>query len=244
MAIGGLPLGDEGLVAAPSGTVRDRLRPGDGIYQARIRLHGEVLDPGATTVVAYALYALLSPVQETLKRYEEGLTRVEKERVDSYAGLREAVVVIVCGSAEAVFIAGVFCPPAPGRRSGAGVKRRWERAGCEHDRSRPCRKPRPGMARRCCSRRYSRRHAIACSRIAAQVDGRFGGNAGTRHSVSPCDRVVGLRDGSTCGWIRRCLGVIATVTVTPPLLRHRYSALLRPLLRNPRVTVTRTKIHK
>jgi DNA recombination protein RmuC len=37
------------------------------------------------------LKALLNPVESTLKRYEEGLQRVEKERVDSYAGLREAV---------------------------------------------------------------------------------------------------------------------------------------------------------
>ena len=37
------------------------------------------------------LQALLQPVEATLKRYEEGLQRVEKERVDHYAGLREAV---------------------------------------------------------------------------------------------------------------------------------------------------------
>ncbi|WP_414902671.1 DNA recombination protein RmuC [Sphingomonas flavalba] len=38
-----------------------------------------------------SLKALLQPVETTLKRYEEGLRQVEKERVDSYAGLREAV---------------------------------------------------------------------------------------------------------------------------------------------------------
>ncbi|PZO91924.1 MAG: DNA recombination protein RmuC [Sphingomonas sanxanigenens] len=37
------------------------------------------------------LKALLQPVEATLKRYEEGLAKVEKDRVDSYAGLREAV---------------------------------------------------------------------------------------------------------------------------------------------------------
>jgi len=37
------------------------------------------------------LKALLQPVEATLKRYEDGLKAVEKERVDHYAGLREAV---------------------------------------------------------------------------------------------------------------------------------------------------------
>lgn len=37
------------------------------------------------------LKALLLPVEATLKRYEEGLTKVEKERVGQYEGLREAV---------------------------------------------------------------------------------------------------------------------------------------------------------
>ncbi len=37
------------------------------------------------------LKTLLQPVETTLKRYEEGLQRVEKERVDHYAGLREVV---------------------------------------------------------------------------------------------------------------------------------------------------------
>ena len=46
------------------------------------------------------LRLLLSPVQETLKRYEEGLTRVEKERVDSYAGLREAVELVRAGQTQ------------------------------------------------------------------------------------------------------------------------------------------------
>ena len=46
------------------------------------------------------LKLLLSPVQDTLKRYEEGLTRVEKERVDSYAGLREAVDLVRAGQTQ------------------------------------------------------------------------------------------------------------------------------------------------
>ena len=37
------------------------------------------------------LKALLQPVEATLKRYEEGLQRVEKERVDHYAGLKAVV---------------------------------------------------------------------------------------------------------------------------------------------------------
>ncbi len=37
------------------------------------------------------LKELLAPVETTLKRYEEGLQRVEKERVDHYAGLKAVV---------------------------------------------------------------------------------------------------------------------------------------------------------
>ncbi len=46
------------------------------------------------------LKLLLSPVQETLKRYEDGLAKVEKERIDSYAGLREAVEQVRAGQAQ------------------------------------------------------------------------------------------------------------------------------------------------
>ncbi|WOK36935.1 DNA recombination protein RmuC [Sphingomonas sp. C3-2] len=46
------------------------------------------------------LKALLMPVETTLKRYEEGLQRVEKERVDSYAGLREAVEQVRVGQGQ------------------------------------------------------------------------------------------------------------------------------------------------
>lgn len=46
------------------------------------------------------LKALLNPVETTLKRYEEGLQRVEKERVDSYAGLREAVDLVRQGQGQ------------------------------------------------------------------------------------------------------------------------------------------------
>jgi len=48
-----------------------------------------------------SLKALLQPVETTLKRYEEGLGKVEKERVDSYAALREAVEQVRLGNAEA-----------------------------------------------------------------------------------------------------------------------------------------------
>lgn len=46
------------------------------------------------------LKALLTPVESTLKRYEEGLQRVEKERIDSYAGLREAVDQVRVGQGQ------------------------------------------------------------------------------------------------------------------------------------------------
>jgi DNA recombination protein RmuC len=48
------------------------------------------------------LKALLQPVETTLKRYEEGLQRVEKERVDHYAGLREAVELVRAGQGQSV----------------------------------------------------------------------------------------------------------------------------------------------
>lgn len=47
-----------------------------------------------------SLKALLQPVETTLRRYEEGLGRVEKERVDSYAGLREAVEMVRAGQGQ------------------------------------------------------------------------------------------------------------------------------------------------
>lgn len=46
------------------------------------------------------LKALLQPVEATLKRYEEGLSKVEKERIDSYAGLREAVDLVRSGQTQ------------------------------------------------------------------------------------------------------------------------------------------------
>ncbi len=46
------------------------------------------------------LKALLQPVEATLKRYEEGLTKVEKERVGSYEALREAVGLLHAGHAQ------------------------------------------------------------------------------------------------------------------------------------------------
>jgi DNA recombination protein RmuC len=44
------------------------------------------------------LKALLQPVETTLKRYEEGLTKVEKERVGSYEALKEAVAQLTQGN--------------------------------------------------------------------------------------------------------------------------------------------------
>ena len=49
---------------------------------------------------ASKLQQLLQPVETTLKRYEEGLQRVEKERVDSYAGLREQVELVRAGQGQ------------------------------------------------------------------------------------------------------------------------------------------------
>ena len=44
------------------------------------------------------LKALLQPVETTLKRYEEGLSKVEKERVGSYEALKEAVAQLAQGN--------------------------------------------------------------------------------------------------------------------------------------------------
>lgn len=46
------------------------------------------------------LRTLLSPVETTLKRYEEGLARVEKDRVGSYAELREAIAQVHQGQGQ------------------------------------------------------------------------------------------------------------------------------------------------
>ena len=48
----------------------------------------------------HKLKTLLQPVEATLKRYEEGLQRVEKERIDHYAGLREAVELVRTGQGQ------------------------------------------------------------------------------------------------------------------------------------------------
>ncbi|HEY0413540.1 MAG TPA: DNA recombination protein RmuC [Allosphingosinicella sp.] len=46
------------------------------------------------------LKALLQPVETTLKRYEEGLKEVEKERVGSYRELKEAVELVRTGQSQ------------------------------------------------------------------------------------------------------------------------------------------------
>jgi DNA recombination protein RmuC len=46
------------------------------------------------------LKALLQPVESTLKRYEDGLQRVEKERNDSYGALKEAIAAVQAGLGE------------------------------------------------------------------------------------------------------------------------------------------------
>ncbi len=47
-----------------------------------------------------SLKALLQPVEMTLKRYEEGLGKVEKERIDSYAALREQIELVRAGQGQ------------------------------------------------------------------------------------------------------------------------------------------------
>jgi len=47
-----------------------------------------------------SLKTLLQPVETTLKRYEDGLKHVEKERVDTYAALREAVEQVRTGQGQ------------------------------------------------------------------------------------------------------------------------------------------------
>ena len=46
------------------------------------------------------LKELLAPVETTLKRYEEGLQKVETDRIDQYAGLREAVELVRAGQGQ------------------------------------------------------------------------------------------------------------------------------------------------
>ena len=70
-----------------------------------------------------SLKALLQPVETTLKRYEEGLGKIEQERVGSYAALREAVEQVRLGSAEARVETAklVNALRSTPRRAGAGV---------------------------------------------------------------------------------------------------------------------------
>lgn len=46
------------------------------------------------------LKALLAPVETTLKRYEEGLANVERQRIDSYADLRRTVEEVKAGQGQ------------------------------------------------------------------------------------------------------------------------------------------------
>lgn len=46
------------------------------------------------------LKALLAPVETTLKRYEEGLQQVERQRIDSYADLRRTVEEVKAGQGQ------------------------------------------------------------------------------------------------------------------------------------------------
>ena len=70
------------------------------------RAHKDFLDKAGERFTAAdkasetKLKELLAPVETTLKRYEEGLAKVEKERVDHYAGLREAVELVRAGQGQ------------------------------------------------------------------------------------------------------------------------------------------------
>jgi len=74
------------------------------------------------------LKALLQPVETTLKRYEEGLAKVEKERVGSYEALKEAVSSLTQGNdlvRKETARLPTCCAPAPsigvaGARSSCG----------------------------------------------------------------------------------------------------------------------------
>lgn len=72
-------------------------RFGDLAGQALKSAHDDFLKRAAEQFTAEGqkselkLKALIEPVETTLKRYEEKLSAVEKERVDHYAGLREVV---------------------------------------------------------------------------------------------------------------------------------------------------------
>ncbi len=81
------------------------------------------------------LKALLQPVETTLKRYDEKLSAVEKERVDSYAGLREAVEQVRTGQMqvrdEAARLVNVLrsSPKARGRWGEQSLRNVLEQAG-------------------------------------------------------------------------------------------------------------------
>jgi DNA recombination protein RmuC len=81
------------------------------------------------------LKALLQPVEATLKRYEEGLTKVEKERVGSYQALREAVTLLHAGHAQvrdetAKLVSALrHSPKARGRWGEQSLKNVLEQAG-------------------------------------------------------------------------------------------------------------------
>ncbi|HEV2818824.1 MAG TPA: DNA recombination protein RmuC [Allosphingosinicella sp.] len=81
------------------------------------------------------LKALLQPVEATLKRYEEGLTKVEKERVGSYEALREAVTLLHAGHSQvrdetAKLVSALrHSPKARGRWGEQSLKNVLEQAG-------------------------------------------------------------------------------------------------------------------
>ena len=81
------------------------------------------------------LKALLQPVEATLKRYEEGLSKVEKERVGSYEALREQVSLLHAGHMqvrdETVRLVNALrsSPKARGRWGEQSLKNVLEQAG-------------------------------------------------------------------------------------------------------------------
>ena len=81
------------------------------------------------------LKALLQPVEATLKRYEEGLQRVEKERVDHYAGCEKPLSSSAPARARSATRPAISSTrSAPARRRAAGGANRvfatfWNRPG-------------------------------------------------------------------------------------------------------------------
>jgi DNA recombination protein RmuC len=91
------------LAESKDGLIRQFREVGDQLLE---KAHKDFLDKAGERFTAAdkasetKLKELLAPVATTLKRYEDGLAKVEKERVDHYAGLREAVELVRAGQGQ------------------------------------------------------------------------------------------------------------------------------------------------